>query len=120
LYSYRLSYFLIMLPAAILPVWWSIRTGRAWYRYRDRPGFCRRCGYDLRASKVRCPECGMEIPAGAPFGPKFAIAPAVNALRSACQVQTKKSSAFSLAPGRGVARRVNAARNRSGICRGGV
>jgi predicted Zn-ribbon and HTH transcriptional regulator len=37
-------------------VWW--RRRRAW---RNRPGFCPRCGYDIRANPGRCSECGHEM-----------------------------------------------------------
>jgi hypothetical protein len=41
---------------AILPAWWLVRK-RKLDRER-RKGTCRVCGYDLRASAERCPECG--------------------------------------------------------------
>lgn len=49
------------LPLAfgILPAWWlprRFRDGRA--RRRRARGQCGKCGYDVRATSGRCPECG--------------------------------------------------------------
>ena len=50
------------LPAALtapLPaLWLATRTRRQRRRRRAESGLCARCGYDLRASTGRCPECG--------------------------------------------------------------
>jgi hypothetical protein len=52
----------IVTAALILPAWWMVafcrRRRRQW---REDSGLCPRCGYDLRASKERCPECGERI-----------------------------------------------------------
>ena len=42
--------------SAILPTWWLIRNRRG---NREEPkGGCHVCGYDLRTTPARCPECG--------------------------------------------------------------
>ncbi|HEY8668356.1 MAG TPA: hypothetical protein VIL86_17025 [Tepidisphaeraceae bacterium] len=61
----------ILFPAWFLALLFSLLPAlrlRRWIldRQRNRPGFCRTCGYDLRATPERCPECGMEVPAPAP------------------------------------------------------
>ena len=47
-------------PAAWLAGWHRRRRAKG----RRRAGLCANCGYDLRASPERCPECGTAVAAG--------------------------------------------------------
>jgi hypothetical protein len=59
-----LPHWLPMFLAAVAPalLWWR-RSGRP--RARRRAGRCPACGYDLRGTPDRCPECGA-VPGHAP------------------------------------------------------
>jgi hypothetical protein len=55
-YNLVLPLWLLALATAAPPaLWW---LGRAKARRRFRRGLCPKCGYDLRATPDRCPECG--------------------------------------------------------------
>lgn len=56
----KVADWLILVGLMILP---GALVARHWRRDR-KVGLCRKCNYDLRASKDRCPECGEPIPMG--------------------------------------------------------
>lgn len=59
---------ILVLIFSVLPTWWLVqRLKRCWGRAGEL-GHCSNCGYDLRASKGTCPECGEPITA-ADLGP---------------------------------------------------
>jgi hypothetical protein len=64
----RLDYYVLVphwvlcLLEIVLPAAWLIHRPKS---RRSLIGVCAKCGYDLRASKDRCPECGTPIPTGA-------------------------------------------------------
>jgi hypothetical protein len=63
-----LPYWSLVALTLLLPVAWSLRwTVLRLRRYladrrESRRGLCPVCGYDLRASKDYCPECGTTVP----------------------------------------------------------
>jgi hypothetical protein len=54
-----IPHWMLVLPLAVLPLWWLKVVHRQRRRAkRLAAGQCEACGYDLRESPERCPECG--------------------------------------------------------------
>jgi hypothetical protein len=59
-HRYVIPYWAIMTICAFAPAQVARNFARQWRRARiAKAGFCPRCGYDLRATPSRCPECGV-------------------------------------------------------------
>lgn len=58
------SYWALALVTGVLPARAAYRIAATYRRRWSRPGLCPACGYDLRASPRRCPECGREVSGG--------------------------------------------------------
>jgi hypothetical protein len=56
---FQIPYAVLILPLLLPPGIWCRRRWQI--NHAKRAGLCPRCGYDLRATKDRCPECGLDV-----------------------------------------------------------
>ena len=65
-WTMRVPDWMILLPTTVLPSWWTIAMWKRWRSHLRwvRRGRCTTCGYDLRATPDRCPECGTTVQRG--------------------------------------------------------
>jgi hypothetical protein len=63
--GFCVPYWLLLAGTTVIPATWLLHRYR--HRRRSNEGRCSACGYDLRATPDRCPECGT-IPAPAKAG----------------------------------------------------
>ena len=65
-YGFAVPYWSVALLTGVSPVYWLVGGARRRVRsrVRSRRGLCPSCGYDLRVTPGRCPECGA-VPAKA-------------------------------------------------------
>jgi hypothetical protein len=54
--AWAIPHWILAMASAAIPLWRLVRWRES--RRRKRAGLCWACGYDLRATPGRCPECG--------------------------------------------------------------
>ena len=65
-FDVRVPHWMLLLATGILPAVYLLRRRRWHWDSRVRSGLCGNCGYDLRASRDLCPECGTPATAAPP------------------------------------------------------